>query len=543
MQINLAARRVRLPYKKVMAAIPRSRPALFGVVALSSFAIYLLTLAPTITWRNSGYDSGDFAAAIAVGGVPHPPGYPTYLILGSVFACLPFGDIAYRLNLLSAACAALATGLLGLIIHQSLRGAEVPARPGSFRKEKFTWLCAVSASLTFAFSNMFWSQAVITEVYALNVLFAAAMVYIALILKPGNAGRLVPLLFLVLGLSLGNHLSVVLVAPLILWPLFRVKWRWSLAFQTILAFGLGLSVYLIIPLRAATSPPVNWGAASTWPNFWWLVSASPYRMFLFSLPWELVPARSGAGLKLLIEGFMWWGVPVGLLGLQRLVRLNAGLAYASLLTFLLFSIYAIGYNTTDSYTYLMPALLIFAIWIGWGLYDLYEILHTRVFPKPHYTYLAGWGLVILPLMSLFLNFSGQNLRQDKEAFFYARKSLQIVAGNAIIVTNDDPGTFALWYGVYGLAWRPDVVPVNINLLPYTWYRQVLSQAHPQLRLSDPDDRPITSLSTLISQNLATAPIYLATRQPLDLTGYAIESVDHLQRVVNLPEIVSPNLNQ
>ena len=79
-----------------------SRPwSLFLIVGLLPLIIYIYTLAPTITWRNDGADNGDFATAVAVEGVPHPPGYPTYLILGEAFKLLPFGDIAYRLNLLA----------------------------------------------------------------------------------------------------------------------------------------------------------------------------------------------------------------------------------------------------------------------------------------------------------------------------------------------------------------------------------------------------------------------------------------------------------
>src|SRR5262245_52135793 len=97
-----------------------TRVTLFLLVGFLSFVIYLLTLAPTITWRNEGVDSGDLAAAVAVGGTPHPPGYPTYLVLGGLFANLPYGDVAYRLNLLSAVCAALAVMLIGLTLAQSL---------------------------------------------------------------------------------------------------------------------------------------------------------------------------------------------------------------------------------------------------------------------------------------------------------------------------------------------------------------------------------------------------------------------------------------
>lgn len=534
-----------LNHKRLITYIAKPRAILFGVTSLISLTVYLLTLAPTITWRNSSVDSGDFATAVAVGGVPHPPGYPTYLLLGEIFKYLPFGEIAYRLNLLSATCAAVAIGLLGLIIYETLTAARERSAPGKLsllKNQNFIWLCAVSASLTLAFSSTLWSQAVITEVYALNVFFAASLFYIALRVKNSNAHWLGPLLFLLLGLSLGNHFSIGLMFPLIFWLLFRVKWHRRLIASAFLAFGLGLSIYLIIPLRAASAPPVNWGAASTWSNFWWLVSARPYRQFLFTLPWELVPARSISELTLLTESFIWWGVPVGLLGFQRLVRLDRSLAYVSLLTFLLFSVYSIGYNTTDSYVYLLPALLIFAVWIGWGLDDLSHGLQNLTISKMRYIHLASWGLIILPLLSLFLNFSEQNLSNDDEAYVYAQKSLQLVADNAIIITNEDPNTFALWYGSYGLAWRPDVATININLLTYAWYRQVLNQTHPHVRLPDPNHGPTTTLSALIDLNLATTPIYLATRQPLDLTGYDLEPLDHLQRVVKLSKIANKTLN-
>ncbi len=80
-----------------------------AALCLLTFAVYWLSLAPTITWQHDGADSGDLATAVAVGGVPHPSGYPTYLAMAELFRSLPLGgDVAYRLNLMSAVCAAAA---------------------------------------------------------------------------------------------------------------------------------------------------------------------------------------------------------------------------------------------------------------------------------------------------------------------------------------------------------------------------------------------------------------------------------------------------
>ena len=127
----------------------------------------------------------------------------------------------------------------------------------------------------------------------------------------------------------------------------------------------------------------------------------------------------------------------------------------------------------------------------------------------------------------------QNISQDNEAYDFAQRTLQIVEPGALIITDDDPHTFSLWYGRYALGWRPDVAIINVNLLPLAWYRQNLRQTHAQLVLVDPANRPITTLATLIEQNLPQAPVYLAIMPPLpDLKEYRLEPVRQLQQVVN-----------
>jgi hypothetical protein len=494
---------------------------LFSLAGLIPFLIYLQTLAPSITWRNEGDDSGDLAAAVAVGGVPHPPGYPTYLLLGRAFKLLPFGDTAYRLNLLSATCAALTIAVLGLIILKTLSRTGLRGEDG-----RLAYICALSASLTLAFSALFWSQAVITEVYTLNAFFAALLLYGALHLQPANERWLVPVLAGLLGLSLGNHLSILCLVPLFLG--IKISWSWPRLITAGLAFVIGLSVYLILPLRAATWPPINWGAVTTWPNFFWLVTAEPYRSLPFTLPWSFIPVRVGVELRLLAETFMGWGILVGLVGLRELFKRDRLLAMTSLLVFCLISVYAIGYNTTDSYIYLLPACLILAWWLGYGLYNLLDSL-----PGLSSRWFSMGIVMLLPFLSLWLNFAGQDLSQDYVAYDYARRSLGRVPAEAIILVDADPETFALWYGRYGLGLRPDVAVVNSNLLAYPWYHQLLHRTHPPLLLTDQAGHPATTLSTFIDLNLAHSPIYLAASQAPALEGYRLEPLNGLHRVVEV----------
>ena len=91
----------------------RSTVLAFAVVFLCALVLYVSTAAPSLTWAHDGADGGDLITAAVTNGVPHPPGYPTYVTIGQVIARVPIGDVAYRFNLFSAVCMALAAGLHG----------------------------------------------------------------------------------------------------------------------------------------------------------------------------------------------------------------------------------------------------------------------------------------------------------------------------------------------------------------------------------------------------------------------------------------------
>lgn len=520
------------PYCPHKLILPKPFLGMALIVGGMAFVVYLRTLAPTITWQNSGADSGDFATAVAVGGVPHPPGYPTYLAIAEIFKYLPAGDIAYRLNLLSAVSAAGTVLVIGLIIYSTLSNSFVDKSDDTSFDRLLAICCAAIASLALAFAAPFWAQAVIAEVYTLHTLFAAVLILVALRSAHSQSNRGIALVAFLLGLGLGNHLSLLLLLPL----LGAILWhRWTLRqlVAAVGALGLGLSVYLLIPLRAASMPAVNWGMATTWPDFWWLVSAAQYRQFLFGLPHELIPVRLVSLLRLVSEAFFWWGLPVGLLGLQTLWRYHRAFAVGSALSFGLICTYALMYNTGDSHVYLLTALVLFAVWIGWGLFDLGGLMkQSSLFSQRGY--LLPLIMILLPLLSLSLNFSQHDLSQDMEAYRYARQSLELVDSDAIIITDDDARTFALWYLRYGQQVRPDVAIVNTNLLYYDWYRVLLEQTHPHLRLYSYTRRPLLDAAKFIRFNLPNTPIYLATVEPPTLSEYHLERRGHLQQVASLP---------
>ena len=111
---------------RLRALLPASRPERFlrsdfiaaGLVFLITLTVYILTLSPSVTLE----DSGELITGAADFGVPHPPGYPLWTMSGYLFSHLvPFGNMAWRVNLESAVFGALANAVLTLLVCHSGR--------------------------------------------------------------------------------------------------------------------------------------------------------------------------------------------------------------------------------------------------------------------------------------------------------------------------------------------------------------------------------------------------------------------------------------
>ncbi|MDO9069534.1 MAG: DUF2723 domain-containing protein, partial [Deltaproteobacteria bacterium] len=119
------------------------------LVFFITLAAYVLTAAPTI----GPIDSGELSLAVNTLGIAHPTGYPLFTLLGKIWVTLMFwGDLAFRLNILSAFIGACSAALLFLALR---RMGIIP-------------LLSVAGSLLWAFSPVVWDQATVMEVYGLT---------------------------------------------------------------------------------------------------------------------------------------------------------------------------------------------------------------------------------------------------------------------------------------------------------------------------------------------------------------------------------------
>lgn len=483
---------------------------------LGALALYARCLAPGLTWAHDGADGGDLLAAALTGGVPHPTGYPTYqILLRAVLALLP-GDPARAGNWLSAICAAAAVALLADLAVRML-----PSRP--WRNP-----VALAAALAWAASPALWSQAVITEVYTTHAFLVALLLWLLWRWRDAAAESrpcwpwLAGAAF-VFGIGIGVHLSLALLLPgaaIWLWANRRhLALRRAADGGAILA-GLvaGLSTFAYLPLAAARNPPVNWGNPATWGGFVWLVSGQAYRGLLFGVAAPHLLGRVAAWAGEVSRQFAGgpWGIPIALAGLWWLDRRQHDWWRATGLIGLAFSIYAIGYNTPDSYVYLIPAWFVAALWFAAGLFWGSEALagawprlgNSRAFPC-----VLLVVLLALPSASIARHWEQMDVSHDQEARAFIRDVLTEAAPGGLILTASDRPTFALWYALYGRGLRPDLTPINVNLYPYAWYQQGLVAHHPLLA-QQAQSGELPPLEELLSDVAREGSVYRV--EPLDL---------------------------
>ncbi len=417
-------------------------PLLTGTLAL---LVYALTLAPDLTWAHFGGDGGELITAAATLGIPHPPGYPTYVLLGKLVSLLPLGSAAWRFNLFSAVCASTAAAFVTATARSSLAG------------RRYRDIAALAAGLTTAFTPLIWSQAVISEVYALNLAMLAIFLWSLLSARSPIASGLF------LGLSVTTHLTSLLMVPLALLLTPRQGW-------TRLALGVlvGLLPLLALPLLARTESPVIWGDPRQLAGWWQLVSGRLYHANL-ALPQAgqvgSTVARVGDAL---LRQFAWAGwllVVLGVAGRLLSRRVTIGL----LVSALLYLAYAFLYRTDDAALYLLPVLLLLAPLLAAGLSK------------------AGVWSLLLPAALLLVGFRAADLSGERTLRPLAETALDSAPPQALLLTAGDSSIFALWYFQHVEQMRQDVVLVDSNLLAFSWYRERLRAQYPRLLGLEGDD--------------------------------------------------------
>lgn len=463
-------------------------------VLIMTFLIYLPTLAPTITWQY-GAGSGELAAAVAMLESTPTPAYPTYMLLGRAWSALPFGgDVAYRLNLLSATAAALAAAFCAATIlllaptsgsrraGEMVRGrngsdndyrplaplscpVDAPPRPIAPPSLPFV-LGALLGGLGLASAPLIWGQATITEIYAPGLAFVSLLSYLLILWQQKSSTFILFLAALVAGLGIGVLPQLGLLLPGALGLLLlrsqaaegsKATHRFMLS---LLGFAIGASSYLYLPLEAIMPSQADWTALLT----------------LKGLNMQAWLAGLGEGMLQLAQQLSWLGLLPALLGSIFVWRKNrAALGYLLSLISLTLLFYA--FPGAGNQVYLIPALFGMALLMGVGLASTLTIVEQR-YGSASMTLLALLVVTLFSFRSMLLA-PQLDLSNDYSAIEFAKDIFLTMPPNAIVVSEHDESTFSLSYQ-QALGTRQDLVIIDNRLLSHDWYQRHLILHYPDL---------------------------------------------------------------
>jgi len=516
------------------------------------FTVYFYFLAPTIV----GGDTGELISAAYVTGIPHPPGYPLYTMLGKIFTFIPFNSIAWRVNLLSAVLGAFTV----LLVYLSLR--ILTRNP----------LAALFGGLSLAFSRFFWHYSEVAEVFPLNNFFIALLVYLLLLYReslaqntleggsrylPDKGVKYLYLLAFCYGLGLSNHQTLILLFPAVVFFIYSYQKSLllSLKFWGIclgLLF-LGLLAHIYAPLAAAHNPAMNWDNPVNWKNFLNMVLRKDFgSLSLFSkeagveAPSRLIqipPYLAGffqqfniIPLLLGLLGIYWglivpWFSPKNSSGRREKKKSkpqNDG-SYSLqnrddyifnlflLIAFILLGLFFILFANMPIQKILLLGVLhrfylasavIFAFWIGLGCSKM--LTRAENWPSNIKTWAPG-AVVVLGIASLlFFNYKEADFRENYMAYDVGKNILDSLPSGSLLFVHGDVASMAVDYLQMAEKYRTDVIVLDQEKLTYPWYVAQVLKRYPGLLIAGPRYDGVSLFNVkMIDDNIARYPIFFS----------------------------------
>lgn len=424
------------------------------LVWLAWFGVYLRTLSPGL----GGEDSGEFATVAVSLGIAHPPGYPFLTLLGRLVSLVPLGSPAFRLNLLSAACAAGALAILYSLVRREARARwRLDARP--------SMLMALGATCVLGFSQALWHEAVISDKYPLNLLLFSAVAWSAL------AGSRWELTAFLLGLGFSHHLQTLYLVPglaFLAWRRRPISFRRLALCSALFLAGFSPKA-LFPPIRAVQDPALVLGQTSTAGQWFSYVRASQYTERVGG---DGAGARMAETAGVLGGQTMWFGALAGAGGLA-LWSAGAGPAGGMIWLTAAAGIWLTSVlGITGREFYLLPVSWILAFGFGCLLAWAW----------------AGTGLrrrvsvfAVFPLVVLAVNFPWGGSGRVSLEYDYGKDILAGLPGRAVLFTGGDDVIYPVMYlqGVEG--YRTDVTAIPEGFLTFSPSREKIKRGEPAIR--------------------------------------------------------------
>jgi hypothetical protein len=418
-------------------------------------------MAPGITWKNGGADGAELATAAYVWGVGHPPGYPLYLALVRLVEALPLGEPIRAAAVFSGLMATLSVVLVYALTRRLLGQNDWRARVASG-----------FAAAAFAFGPVFWSQAVIAEVYTFSsALLCLFLLALARWLDEPSRRRSLGLMG-ALAVLVSHHPPYALALVPLGWLAWRRRLPGSVVAQASSLLLIAPLLLLTLWLRASFEPPLAWGDPSSLDRWFAHITAAIYRPYFLAVPLLNEAPRVPSAIALVTRQAGWVATALAALGVSWLWFYHrAFTAIAALLT-MYFAVFAILYNARDGEVYLLPTILLMALSAGSGANWLLNMRRWQPIV------VASMGLTVA--WQVLSTWSSVDVSHDNDAHAWITSTLAAAPRESVVHTLTDEHTFGMWYALYALGDRPDLAVIDDRLLQFDWYRHQILRQYPRL---------------------------------------------------------------
>ncbi len=351
---------------------------LFPLILVATIGtLYLQTMSHNVGMA----DTFEFQVTAPKLGIVHPTGYPLYLMLGKLWTLIPFDSVAWRLNFGTAVYGIAALFITFRLLVEIGRPTE---ELGSIRP----WVepSAFVATLILGTLPIVWGQSIAAEVYSLHLLFAAGALWLMNRLLTGRINWETGVFWLALwlGLSMTNHVTSVFTLPaaaLVMW-LTWPKNKFLSPADTYWGRGLQLAFTFLIPLSLYAYLPIRWRAVNDDPMGFnrfieWVIGGRFQDALQLQAPFT-DPQRIPILFQLIFDQWPFWLLALALVGLITLLIRRLPLAIALLITAAGYTYYTLSYYVPDLAVFMLPIHLILAIFCGFGLMTLIDILNQML---------------------------------------------------------------------------------------------------------------------------------------------------------------------
>ncbi len=497
------------------------------LAAIVAFGVARVALLPGVAF----WDTGELQTVGPLLGTAHPTGFPTYVLLGWLASVVlqPFGEPAFRMNLLSAFCLAAAAGLTVDLVRALTRSAAL----------------GVLAGLGLALTPIAWAIGTHADAHALHLVFVILLLRLLVAWEArarwdADGGRRVRSLgrvagdrgdrylvaaAVVFGLALGTHSLILLMAPAIglfvyaVDPAIRERRRLVLSCTAALAVAVTL-VYLELPLRAGLfRAPLVYGRPDTWDGFWYVALGQQFMGSLVD-PFGDLPGKLGnlAGLTVDQFGPLAALIPFGFVA-TALRRPRYALLTGVSLGLTCF--FAASYENADIGRYYLGPILIAWTWLAVLAGIAVDRLAVALGEPAAPTAPAAWsGRARTPIAVVVAIILLSPAALDVPA----RLPIVDESGEHVAAEWTDRALGAMEPGAVVVSWWSYSTPL--------WYAQRVEGRRLDLTIVDDRtrlDEALGDITDVIDANLGIRPVYVIRSDPDEIVRlsarYRLEPVD------------------